>query len=167
MRIRSTDSWSPGQTRHGGEEKLFSSWGEMNPSRATCSHFIGWGIIARSNVLWSMQIVNFNIMAFFWILQPNIYPWRKPCWKAVIRLPSQEIPHLPEHLTSNSFSGDGEGIRAIYSNQHDFSNFRLNTGTLANVNSGSVGPNGLTKKQELLVRSAIKYWVERHKHVVR
>uniref|UniRef100_A0A0U5AEG0 Odorant receptor n=1 Tax=Reticulitermes speratus TaxID=60591 RepID=A0A0U5AEG0_9NEOP len=64
-------------------------------------------------------------------------------------------------------SGDGEGIRAIYSNQHDFSNFRLNTGTLANVNSGSVGPNGLTKKQELLVRSAIKYWVERHKHVVR
>jgi gustatory receptor len=67
----------------------------------------------------------------------------------------------------HSFSGDSEGIRAIYSNQHDFSNFRLNAGTLANINSGSVGPNGLTKKQELLVRSAIKYWVERHKHVVR
>jgi hypothetical protein len=32
---------------------------------------------------------------------------------------------------------------------------------------GGVGPNGLTKKQELMVRSAIKYWVERHKHVVR
>lgn len=28
-------------------------------------------------------------------------------------------------------------------------------------------PNGLTKKQEIMVRSAIKYWVERHKHVVR
>jgi len=28
-------------------------------------------------------------------------------------------------------------------------------------------PNGLTKKQEMMVRSAIKYWVERHKHVVR
>lgn len=33
--------------------------------------------------------------------------------------------------------------------------------------SGGIGPNGLTKKQELMVRSAIKYWVERHKHVVR
>lgn len=32
---------------------------------------------------------------------------------------------------------------------------------------GGTGPNGLTKKQEILVRSAIKYWVERHKHVVR
>lgn len=28
-------------------------------------------------------------------------------------------------------------------------------------------PNGLSKKQEIMVRSAIKYWVERHKHVVR
>lgn len=33
--------------------------------------------------------------------------------------------------------------------------------------SGGIGPNGLSKKQELIVRSAIKYWVERHKHVVR
>nr|WKW84791.1 odorant receptor coreceptor [Nephotettix cincticeps] len=32
---------------------------------------------------------------------------------------------------------------------------------------GGVGPNGLSKKQEMLVRSAIKYWVERHKHVVK
>lgn len=32
---------------------------------------------------------------------------------------------------------------------------------------GGIGPNGLTRKQELMVRSAIKYWVERHKHVVR
>ncbi|XP_023716643.1 odorant receptor coreceptor [Cryptotermes secundus] len=84
------------------------------------------------------------------------------------------VPHSAElfravSATANNPipSGDSEGIRAIYSNQHDFSNFRLNTGTLANVNSGSVGPNGLTKKQEILVRSAIKYWVERHKHVVR
>lgn len=41
-------------------------------------------------------------------------------------------------------------------------------GTLQQFDSGTgVGPNGLTKKQELMVRSAIKYWVERHKHVVR
>lgn len=35
----------------------------------------------------------------------------------------------------------------------------------ANINYNN--PNGLTKKQEIMVRSAIKYWVERHKHVVR
>lgn len=29
------------------------------------------------------------------------------------------------------------------------------------------GPNNLTSNQEVLVRSAIKYWVERHKHVVK
>lgn len=34
-------------------------------------------------------------------------------------------------------------------------------------NLASYNPNGLTKKQEIMVRSAIKYWVERHKHVVR
>ncbi|KAJ6636110.1 Odorant receptor coreceptor [Pseudolycoriella hygida] len=28
-------------------------------------------------------------------------------------------------------------------------------------------PNGLTNRQQMMVRSAIKYWVERHKHVVR
>lgn len=29
------------------------------------------------------------------------------------------------------------------------------------------GPNKLTTNQEVLVRSAIKYWVERHKHIVK
>lgn len=29
------------------------------------------------------------------------------------------------------------------------------------------GPNNLTSNQEVLVRSAIKYWVERHKHIVK
>ncbi len=28
-------------------------------------------------------------------------------------------------------------------------------------------PNGLSSRQQMMVRSAIKYWVERHKHVVR
>lgn len=37
----------------------------------------------------------------------------------------------------------------------------------ANMNYDNGNPNGLTKKQEIMVRSAIKYWVERHKHVVR
>lgn len=32
---------------------------------------------------------------------------------------------------------------------------------------GGAGPNGLSRKQEILVRSAIKYWVERHKHIVK
>ncbi|XP_046737795.1 odorant receptor coreceptor isoform X1 [Diprion similis] len=56
-------------------------------------------------------------------------------------------------------------LRGIYSNRQDFTaTFRSTTGLGF---SGGVGPNGLTKKQEILVRSAIKYWVERHKHVVR
>ena len=56
-------------------------------------------------------------------------------------------------------------LRGIYSNRQDFTaTFRPTAGMTFN---GGVGPNGLTKKQEMLVRSAIKYWVERHKHVVR
>lgn len=27
-------------------------------------------------------------------------------------------------------------------------------------------PNGLSKKQEMVVQGAIRYWVERHKHIV-
>ncbi|XP_011498430.1 PREDICTED: odorant receptor coreceptor [Ceratosolen solmsi marchali] len=67
-------------------------------------------------------------------------------------------------------SGNGDNIvdvdvRGIYSNRQDFTaTFRPTAGTTFN---GGVGPNGLSKKQEMLVRSAIKYWVERHKHVVR
>ncbi|XP_012253637.2 odorant receptor coreceptor [Athalia rosae] len=56
-------------------------------------------------------------------------------------------------------------LRGIYSNRQDFTaTFKSSGGITFN---GGVGPNGLTKKQEMLVRSAIKYWVERHKHVVR
>jgi len=56
-------------------------------------------------------------------------------------------------------------LRNIYSNRQDFTaTFRPTAGMTFN---GGVGPNGLTKKQEMLVRSAIKYWVERHKHIVR
>ncbi|XP_076669897.1 odorant receptor co-receptor [Andrena cerasifolii] len=56
-------------------------------------------------------------------------------------------------------------LRGIYSNRTDFTaTFRPTAGMTFN---GGVGPNGLTKKQEMLVRSAIKYWVERHKHIVR
>lgn len=81
-----------------------------------------------------------------------------------------------EHLRDNgnnvqpppSAQGDNMldlDLRGIYSNRQDFTaTFRPTAGTQFN---GGVGPNGLTKKQEMLVRSAIKYWVERHKHVVR
>lgn len=56
-------------------------------------------------------------------------------------------------------------LRGIYNNRQDFTaTFRPTAGMTFN---GGVGPNGLTKKQEMLVRSAIKYWVERHKHIVR
>lgn len=59
-------------------------------------------------------------------------------------------------------------ISAIYNTKADWgAQYRAPT-TLQNFNGANGNnPNGLTKKQEMLVRSAIKYWVERHKHVVR
>ncbi|NP_001037060.1 odorant receptor coreceptor [Bombyx mandarina] len=58
-------------------------------------------------------------------------------------------------------------IRGIYSTQQDFGmTLRGAGGKLQNFNAEN-NPNGLTAKQEMLARSAIKYWVERHKHVVR
>lgn len=59
-------------------------------------------------------------------------------------------------------------ISAIYSTKADWgAQYRAPT-TLQSFNGkDGTNPNGLTKKQELMVRSAIKYWVERHKHVVR
>lgn len=74
---------------------------------------------------------------------------------------SQE-PHVQPPPGENMLDLD---LRGIYSNRQDFTaTFRPTAGMTFN---GGVGPNGLTKKQEMLVRSAIKYWVERHKHVVR
>nr|AII15784.1 odorant receptor co-receptor [Sitotroga cerealella] len=59
-------------------------------------------------------------------------------------------------------------IRGIYSTQQDFGvTLRGAGGRLQNFGQNPPNPNGLTQKQEMLVRSAIKYWVERHKHVVR
>lgn len=60
-------------------------------------------------------------------------------------------------------------IRGIYSTQQDFGMMlRGAGGRLQNFNNPNPNnPNGLTQKQEMLARSAIKYWVERHKHVVR
>lgn len=40
-------------------------------------------------------------------------------------------------------------------------------GTKGEGESNGKGPNKLTTNQEVLVRSAIKYWVERHKHIVK
>ncbi|XP_064556488.1 odorant receptor coreceptor [Drosophila montana] len=65
-------------------------------------------------------------------------------------------------------------MTGIYSTKADWgAQFRAPS-TLQSFNAGANGngnlannPNGLTKKQEMMVRSAIKYWVERHKHVVR
>lgn len=40
-------------------------------------------------------------------------------------------------------------------------------GTKREAEPNGKGPNNLTSNQEVLVRSAIKYWVERHKHIVK
>lgn len=62
-------------------------------------------------------------------------------------------------------------ISAIYNTKADWGAQYRAPSTLQNfgMNNGTNGanPNGLTRKQEMMVRSAIKYWVERHKHVVR
>lgn len=59
-------------------------------------------------------------------------------------------------------------ISAIYSTKADWGAQYRAPSTLQNFNNmNGNNPNGLTRKQELMVRSAIKYWVERHKHVVR
>uniref|UniRef100_A0A1B0C554 Odorant receptor n=1 Tax=Glossina palpalis gambiensis TaxID=67801 RepID=A0A1B0C554_9MUSC len=62
-------------------------------------------------------------------------------------------------------SSNGLDLSGIYSSKADWgAQFRAPS-TLQTFNNNN--PNGLTKKQEMMVRSAIKYWVERHKHVVR
>jgi gustatory receptor len=58
-------------------------------------------------------------------------------------------------------------ISAIYSTKADWAAQYRAPSTLQNFGMNGGNPNGLTKKQEMMVRSAIKYWVERHKHVVR
>lgn len=59
-------------------------------------------------------------------------------------------------------------IRGIYSTQQDFGMvLRGAGGRLQTFGQNPNNPNGLTQKQEILARSAIKYWVERHKHIVR
>lgn len=59
-------------------------------------------------------------------------------------------------------------LRGVYNSRHEFGgHFRGGVLQQFGSDGGGIGPNGLSKKQELMVRSAIKYWVERHKHVVR
>lgn len=60
---------------------------------------------------------------------------------------------------------DGD-ISNLYSSKADWGAQFKAPASLQQFN-GNGNPNGLTKKQEVMVRSAIKYWVERHKHVVR
>ncbi|XP_018568191.1 odorant receptor coreceptor [Anoplophora glabripennis] len=73
-----------------------------------------------------------------------------------------------DNYIENDYNAKNEelNLKGIYNTRQELGgNFR--SGALQTFGQGGVGPNGLTKKQELMVRSAIKYWVERHKHVVR
>lgn len=59
-------------------------------------------------------------------------------------------------------------MSGVYSTKADWgAQFRAPSTLQTFGTNGMNNPNGLTKKQEMMVRSAIKYWVERHKHVVR
>lgn len=73
-----------------------------------------------------------------------------------------QFAHLFSFIEKSEFNN--YDVSNIYSSKGDWgAQFRAPT-TLQNF---GYNPNGLTKKQEMMVRSAIKYWVERHKHVVR
>ncbi|ENN72504.1 hypothetical protein HUJ04_001120 [Dendroctonus ponderosae] len=74
-----------------------------------------------------------------------------------------------DHLIENDFNAKNDDLKGVYSTRQELGNLNFRSGALQTFGQGGggVGPNGLTKKQELMVRSAIKYWVERHKHVVR
>jgi odorant receptor len=77
----------------------------------------------------------------------------------------RRFSHNFTHHLENEKNNYDLNISAIYNTKNDWgAQFRAPT-TLQNFKGDN--PNGLTKKQELMVRSAIKYWVERHKHVVR
>ncbi|XP_076257129.1 odorant receptor co-receptor [Rhynchophorus ferrugineus] len=76
-----------------------------------------------------------------------------------------------DNLIENEYNSKNDelNLKGVYSTRQELGNLTFRSGALQTFGQGGggVGPNGLTKKQELMVRSAIKYWVERHKHVVR
>ncbi|XP_030747553.1 odorant receptor coreceptor [Sitophilus oryzae] len=76
-----------------------------------------------------------------------------------------------DNLIENDYNpkNDELNLKGVYSTRQELGNLNFRSGALQTFGQGGggVGPNGLSKKQELMVRSAIKYWVERHKHVVR
>ncbi|KAK9872848.1 hypothetical protein WA026_019636 [Henosepilachna vigintioctopunctata] len=84
----------------------------------------------------------------------------------LFRASSQTGDYISDY--ENNLKNEELNLKTLYDAKRELgAHFR--SGALQNFGpgGGGVGPNGLTKKQELLVRSAIKYWVERHKHVVR
>nr|QLF97427.1 olfactory receptor Orco [Heliothis virescens]QLF97434.1 olfactory receptor Orco [Heliothis subflexa]CAD31851.1 chemosensory receptor 2 [Heliothis virescens] len=84
----------------------------------------------------------------------------RPNTAELFRASSTEKEKIPDTVDMD--------IRGIYSTQQDFGmTLRGAGGRLQNFGQQNPNPNGLTPKQEMLARSAIKYWVERHKHVVR
>ncbi|GLV36822.1 Odorant receptor co-receptor [Carabus blaptoides fortunei] len=77
-----------------------------------------------------------------------------------------------DNLTENEYNNQKNDstldLRGVYNSRHEFGgHFRGGALQQFGTDATGIGPNGLSKKQELMVRSAIKYWVERHKHVVR
>ncbi|KAF5284268.1 hypothetical protein FQR65_LT00269 [Abscondita terminalis] len=67
----------------------------------------------------------------------------------------------------NEKNHDDYDLSGVYSTGQELgTHYRSAALQTFNGGGGGIGPNGLTKKQEMMVRSAIKYWVERHKHVI-
>lgn len=82
--------------------------------------------------------------------------------------PSRSSKNLCEFVPEYNDKNEDLNLKGIYSTRQELGgHFRSGALQTFGQGGGGVGPNGLTKKQELMVRSAIKYWVERHKHVVR
>lgn len=71
-------------------------------------------------------------------------------------------------FTDYNSKNDELDLKGVYTTAQELGgHFRSGALQTFGQGGGGIGPNGLTRKQELMVRSAIKYWVERHKHVVR
>ncbi|XP_001951646.2 odorant receptor coreceptor isoform X2 [Acyrthosiphon pisum] len=75
------------------------------------------------------------------------------------------------HNPAEIFRANSAKNQSINGIDHDYNGSYVNEiteyGTKGENEPNRKGPNNLTSNQEVLVRSAIKYWVERHKHVVK
>lgn len=129
--------------------------------------------IPRASDISSLPLISFSLhlsvpcRASFWGLHISHR-------RLIVTLSSTLLSVYRSALFSNATTEKDPDVKdfdlsGIYSSKADWgAQFRApSTLQTFDENGRNGNPNGLTRKQEMMVRSAIKYWVERHKHVVR